>query len=63
MKKIKIGIVVLVIGMIGLTIAYFMAQEQGEDFTITSDNLIINFTDGDLINNADLYPLENEDYL
>ncbi len=38
-----IGIIVLIIGVIGLTIAYFVAEAHSKDITITSKNLTLKY--------------------
>ena len=59
-----VGILVLIVGIVGLTYAYFIARGQSEDITVTSKNLKIVFEDNTpVINATDIEPIEEKDIL
>ena len=59
-----IRILVLVVGIVGLTYAYFIAKGQSEDIVVTSKNLKIVFEDNTpVINATDIEPIEEKDIL
>ena len=59
-----IGILVLIVGIVGLTYAYFIARGQSEDITVTSKNLKIVFDDNTpVINATDIEPIEEAEIL
>lgn len=54
-----IGILVLVVGIVGLTYAYFIARGQSEEIIVTSNSLKIGFAQGNLIRATDIEPIED----
>ena len=56
-----VAVILLIAVVIGATYAYFSAQESTDIQTVTTGNLAMNFTNGDMVNGDKILPINDVD--
>ena len=56
-----VGTIILLVGVIGLTFAYFMSRASSNNFSVSSGGASINFDGGNTVTASKMIPIEEDD--